>query len=80
MALEALAAEVRAVLGAARRLFGSAPQRAELSAENTGRTVGALDVQQHDTKTLRDLRRRISALLGAESQHEAPHASPGKEY
>ena len=48
MALEALAAEVRAVLGAARRLFGSAPQRAELSADNTGRTVGALDVQQHD--------------------------------
>ena len=48
MALEALAAEVRAVLGAARRLFGSAPQRAELSADNTGPTVGALDVQQHD--------------------------------
>ena len=48
MALEALAAEVRAVLGAARRLVGSAPQRAELSADNTGRTVGALDVQQHD--------------------------------
>ena len=48
MALEALAAEVRAVLGAARRLVGSAPQRAELSADNTGRMVGALDVQQHD--------------------------------
>jgi Haemophore, haem-binding len=72
MALDAVAAEVRAVLAAARRLVGSAPQHAELSAD-TERTVAALEAQQHDVAAGHGpVRGHNPMACGCRTRHQRP--------